>query len=230
MNTSVSRFAVAMKSVRGGLLTIVSLAWLATPSQAASVAYFLDTANVPGLPDGINYMQVTISDGLDGAIDFHVEMLPALQSRAGPRVTIKAFAFNFDSSITLTSANIVGLPSSFKVQQAPARRMDGFGVFDVRLLGKGSQCNDSLSFSIVGIDGDSPSHYVDLSTGKAHNGNSLFAAHVIGLASTKGGAAAAFIGGGPEVPLPATAWLFLTGLAGALARTRRRGGDASRDT
>ena len=38
----------------------------------------------------------------------------------------------------------------------------------------------TLTFSITGVDGDTPDDYANLSTGNAAQGNSFFAAHVAG--------------------------------------------------
>lgn len=202
-------------------------------AQAASVSYFLNQSNVAGLPDGENYIQVTIADGAGGAIDFSVEPLQALLDRARPNFDIRAFAFNVADDISLKAANITGLPDNFHAHGTT--RMDGFGRFDMSLLGTGPERSTSLQFSIVGIDGDTPLSYVELSSGKAAQGNVPFAARVRNLfreiecnpdrKCTPPAIPSAFIGGGDggdPVPLPATAWLLITAFAGVLARARRR--------
>ena len=63
-----------MKSkIAAGLLVGLSFA---SSSQAASISYFLDQSDK--LADGTNYLQVTISDGANGAIDFTVTALQPL--------------------------------------------------------------------------------------------------------------------------------------------------------
>ncbi len=214
------------------MLPVVLLA--GASAQAASVSYFLNQSNVAGLPDGENYIKVTIADGAGGAIDFSVEPLQALLDRARPNFDIRAFAFNVAEDISLKASNITGLPDNFHAHGTA--RMDGFGRFDMSLLGTGPVRSTSLQFSIVGIDGDTPSSYVELSSGKAAQGNVAFAARVRNLfreiecnpdrKCTPPAIPSAFIGGGEgggdPVPLPATAWLLIPAFAGVLARARRR--------
>ena len=54
------------------LLSLAALLVLLLPARAATVSYFLDLANE--LPDGENYLRVTISDSttVPGDIDFQV--------------------------------------------------------------------------------------------------------------------------------------------------------------
>jgi len=80
-------------------------------------------------------------------------------------------------------------------------------------------------------------HISLLSTGNASSGHAFFAAKVAGFEfcpdanpddkKSKSGRCikSAFFGGqqsAAPIPLPATAWLFMTGVAGALARARKR--------
>jgi hypothetical protein len=206
--------------------SIAALLVAAAPVQAAS--YFLDRADE--LADGINYLQVTVTDGADGAIDFTVTPLQALLDLADDDFEIRRFTFNVLGDVELDRNNFVGLPDSWK--GAGTRRMDGFGRFEYAVEGTGPVHITSLAFSIVGIDGDTPETYVDLSRDPGKEGAALFAARIRGLleegpCNDKGKCGShrinnAIIGGGSEVPLPATAWMFLTGLAGALIRARRR--------
>ncbi len=219
----------ARKTGRGFLPVLLPLIF-AVPAQAASVSYFLDQSNVLGLPDGENYIQVTIADGAGGAIDFTVEALDALLDRAKPNFDIRAFAFNVSDGFSLTSGNFTGLPDNFQARSTS--RMDGFGRFEVTLFGTGPERSTSLQFSIIGIEGDTPLSYVELSSGNAGQGNVPFAARVRNLFQeiecnpdrkcTPPAIASAFLGGGADVPLPASAWLLITAFAGVVARARRR--------
>lgn len=214
-------------------LSALSALCLAGPAQAATIAYYLDQSDNAALPDGNNYLKVTIADGVDGAIDFTVEAQPALLAQTGGYFGLRAFAFNTSYAQFLTDAEIVGLPAGFIVRDpAGLRQMNGFGKFEtvVRLLGPGA-LNTPLTFSIVGVNGDTPSDYVELSSGTAFIGHVPFAARVQYLLESSNCTERpdlckpydlAFVGGGTEVPLPAAAWMFLSGFAGLAARARRR--------
>jgi len=210
-------------------LGAVSLLWFlcTAPGYAASVSYFLDQSN--RLPDGTNYLKVTIDDeGLAGAINFHIQSLEALTGLACDKFGILKFGFNGDE---LDKSNIVGLPDGWKIKND--KKMDGFGKFENVLIGKKWSGQDPLSFSIVGIDGDSIFSYVN-----SHDaGDGVFFASFVGGVEgnrrhghgkwygddchrcTKG----AYFGGGElaPVPVPAAAWLFGSGLVGLLGLARR---------
>jgi hypothetical protein len=193
---------------------------MAGSAQAASVSYFLDQSNInisPNpLPDGINYLKVTISDGTLGNIDFKVETLAPLTSIATSGFGIDQFGFN--TGKTLTSGNFV-LPTNWT--NIGAGNMDGFGQFGYRVDANGAANRVSiLNFSITGIVGDTVYDYVNLSTGNAGQGNEYFAAHVAGFNAN--GTTSAFFGGSTPVPLPAAAWLFGSGLFGLIGLARRR--------
>ena len=218
---------------------LATLLIAATPAQAASVSYFLDQSN--RLVDGPNYLQVTIADGLDGAIDFTVEVLEPLLNIAGSNFGIQSFYFNFGAT-DFDEAEITGLPHGWKKPRLN-RRADGFGRFDVKLAGKGNARVDTLTFSIEGIDGDSVLTYAsDLSYRRASQGQQLFAAHVAGFLSEACGngynsskskgksggwngcteVTSAFFGGSTAVPLPGAAWFLGTAFVAAALRARRR--------
>lgn len=227
----------ARLALKGFTISAVSALCLAGPVQAATISYYLDQSNVAALPDGNDYLKVTIADGVDGAIDFTVEAQPALLAQTGGHFGIRAFAFNTSYAQALDDSNIVGLPAPYIVRTPVGlRQMDGFGKFEakVRFVGDGSAAwNAPLTFSIVGVNGDTPSDYVELSSGLAPEGFAPFAARVQYLLDTPNCSpdpncpwcdpyGLAFVGGGSEVPLPAAAWMFLSGLAGLAARARRR--------
>jgi hypothetical protein len=188
------------------------------PAQAASVSYFMDLSN--DLPDGTAYLQVTISDGTDGAIDFLVEVLGPLTDIAGGNFGIQKFAFNVADGFNVTAANITGLPSGWSLGNGQGQ-MSAFGSYDIVLQGKGNSRQDPLSFSITGIDGDSVLDYVALAGPNNNEGDSFFAAHVAGF-NWSPSTTSAFFGGATAVPVPATAWLLLSGIATLGWRARRR--------
>ena len=196
-------------------------------ANAAGTQYFLEHSNETGaFADGVPYLKVSISDGAAGAIDFLVETLSPLSSIADSNYGIQSFSFNFGST-GATASNIV-LPSGWSIQGgSPSQSI--FGKFDVTLTGTGSSRLDPLAFSIIGVAGDTPAGYAsELSTqGKS----SLFAAHVAGfeIEYDNGEFArqitSAKFGGSSVVPLPASAWLMLSGLGYLVAwgKRRRRG-------
>ena len=198
----------------------------ASPAQAASVSYFLDQSN--RLPDWTNdYLKVTIDDqGALGAINFTVETLDALSARACKKFGILSFGFN---GAELDKENIFDLPDGWKFKND--KKMDGFGKFENVLIGKKWDRQDPLTFSIVGIDGDSIYSYA-ASHGKSDG--VLFSAYAGGLERNKHGkwrdddchrcTKGAYFGGGEPapVPLPAAAWLFGSGLLGLIGVARRK--------
>jgi len=133
-------------------------------------------------------------------------------------------------------------------------RMDGFGLFDITMEARRRGHDDSektngkgheehgngkglghdgafnlqqpLTFSIVGVNLDDILSYVDLSTGNAPEGFSLFSARVTGL--TLGDCEigncdnSAYFGGTSAVPAPGAIWLLGTGIAGLVVRRYRR--------
>ena len=164
-----------LKPTLAAALTIGLLS--ATASQASSV-YYLDQSNK--LADGINYLQVTISDDrAPGVIDFSVKALQPLLDLAGDNFGIDKFAFNIVGGVSAEASDVDLLPAGWRARDGG--RMDGFGLFDVRLKGRGNARQDPLTFSITGVDLDTIQSYIDLSTGRAPQGFSLFAAHVSGL-------------------------------------------------
>ena len=212
-----------------------AIALLSVGAQAASV-YVLDRSDA--LPDGVSYIEVTITDGADGAVDFTVAPLGALLDRAGDSLEIRSFAFNIATGLDVTAANITGLPDKWSARRTS--RSDGFGRFDMTLYGTGPERIDSLTFSIVDVEGDSPASYANLSSGNAGEGHAFFSARVRDMVTeaecnpvgrcTTHAIPTAFVGGG-AVPLPAGGWL--AGVAAAwivpfFAR-RRRGSSSPSD-
>jgi hypothetical protein len=202
------------------------LCLLAAPSRAASVSYMLDRSN--RLDDSAPYLQVTISDGADGAVGFRVETLVSLMpSPAQRRFGIQRFALNVDPDIAAEAIDVSGLPEGWRVREG--QRMGGFGMFAIALVGNARARADILTFSITGIDGDDPLDYALSSTGQVREGPAFFAAFVGGLQHEGIGqdlgypAGAAFFGGSAVVPLPAVGWLMLPTVVATLRFARRRG-------
>ena len=112
-----------------------------------SVSYYLDQSNIDATyPDGQNFLQVTISDDVNGNIDFVVQTLAPLSSNAGTNYGIDSFGFNTPQSVSL--ANISG-PAGWTLQTT--QNQDGFGNFTDVVNTTGQNRADPLMFSITGI-------------------------------------------------------------------------------
>lgn len=74
------------------LFTSLLLAILSGGACAATVSYVLDQSNA--LPDGVDYLTVTISDNVQGQLDFWVDSQSPLTDIAGDNFGIQKFAFN----------------------------------------------------------------------------------------------------------------------------------------
>lgn len=196
------------------------LALIATQANAATISYYLDKSNA--LADGINYAQVTISDGMAGNIDFSVEVLTsAFSVSPGSNFGMQAFSFNYDNALTVSSSNIVSIdPTSWTISQN-SNAGGGFGKSDFALSGTGSSRTELLSFSISGVTGDTVYDYAIGSTLNPSSGE-FFAAHIAGFDLTDGVTGAKFAGSTPAVPVPAAIWLFGSGLLGLVAVSRRK--------
>ncbi len=247
-----------MLKFKVGAALLVGLLF-ATASQAGSISYFLDQSNK--LADGINYLKVTISDeGKAGSINFTVQALQPLIDLAGENFGIQMFAFNIVGGVGAQAQNVSALPDNWKVRNGG--KMDGFGIFDIKMLAKSGGHDDSdkkkngnghetrgngngfghsgglnvqqpLTFSITGVKLDDLLSYVDLSTGRAPQGFSLFSARVTGLilgdcggGKDKDGGkcktTSAYFGGTTAVPAPPAVWLLGTAVAGLVVRRFRR--------
>lgn len=230
-----------MRSFKQFAAAAVIGAFVAAPVQAASVSYYLTNSDI--LPDGQNYLQVTISDGLDGAIDFTVQALAPLLEIAGPNFGIYKFAFNVVPGINSPVGAIRDLPLPGWAK-GPQGDMGAFGRYDrrVRTTSFRAPVADTLTFSIVGVSLDSVISYVDLAVNSTE-GPSFFAAGVQGLdlggvcgptsgvsalrsVSSGGGSSCvttkAFFGGVQAVPAPPALWLLATGVAAVAARRFRQ--------
>ncbi len=209
-----------MKS-RNLLATLAIGAVFSGNLAAAPITASLDQSDL--LDDGVSYLQVTVAEGIDGAIDFTIQVLGPLREFAGSRFGIQSFALNVVRGGNAEAASVTNLPSGWTVRDQ--YRMGGFGYFDVKLYGGGSSVLNTLTFSISGIDGDRPEDYAVLSTGLAADGHQFFSARVAEL--DLGGCGAkctisAYVGGSSAVPLPAAGWLALTAAAAAATRARKR--------
>jgi len=203
------------------LLAVFSTA----PAFGASVSYFLDQSN--DLTDGTNYLQVTISDGIGGLIDFSVETLAPLNSIAGTNFGIQAFDFNTTLATLPADSALVNLPTGWTGNVAPPPNTgDGFGQFEFEVSDGGSNRQTTLTFS-VDVAGDTINDYYELSSGTAGQGNVQYAAHVAGFTTQScisGPCTSAWFGGGAPVPEADTYAMLLAGLGlvGFAARRKLR--------
>lgn len=210
----------AALSLLGGLLHV-------NAADAASLSYVMERSD--RLEGGPAYLQVTVADGADGAIDFTVESLPALLERGGRSPEIRAFAFNVAPGLAVRPTNVAGLPDGWSARGSA--RLDGFGRFDLAILRSGPERDTTLHFSIVGVDGDSPESYALASSDVPAGDAALFAARVRDLIGpvdcdperkcTPLSIPTAFVATS-AVPVRAAAWLGLTAVAAAAGFTRRR--------
>lgn len=204
-------------------LFVLPLALIGTQASAATISYYLDQSN--DLPDGINYAQVTISDGIGGNIDFSVAVLSsAFSVSSGANFGMQGFSFNYVNSLTIDSSNIIHIdPASWTISQK-ANAGGGFGKFDFALNGLGSTRTELLTFSITGVAGDTVSDYA-IGSGLNPSSGDFFAAHIAGFDATSSCGdctSAQFAGSTPVVPVPAAVWLFGSGLLGLVGVARRK--------
>lgn len=186
---------------------LLALLVASLPAYGASVSYFLDQANV--MPDGIDYLRVSISELSGGGVDFMVEPLAPLSGVAGPNFGVQEFGFNVNPGVSTSGMQILGLPATWNVRTGDRQKMSIFGRFDFGVWGDGMSRQDPLSFSVTGLS--------------LSNIEPFFAAHVADFDGPSTISSAYFGGGAPDpVPLPGAAWLFASGLLGVLAAARGR--------
>lgn len=180
------------------------------PAHAASVSYLMDQSNA--LSDDENYLQVTIDDeGNPGEINFTVDAFESVLTPGG-NFGIQLFGFNGPD----LSGATLELPSGWSY--VGSRNISEFGVFQNVISGTGGSRQDPLAFSIGGVGGDTIASYA-----ASHAGGEFFAAHVADFTNF-GTTTSAFFAGSPAspVPLPATVWLFGSGLLGLVGVARRK--------
>jgi hypothetical protein len=184
-------------------------------ANAASVSYFIDQSN--DLPDNVNYLQVTISDGLAGNIDFSVALLAGAFPAPLPNFGVQAFFFNYDQSLSVDMTNIINFdPASWGISE-DQNAGGGIGKFQFEVVATGSTRTSLLTFSIAGVTGDTVNSYAMGNPGAAGS-DEFFAAHAAnndGPGKSKisrfASSTVAFI---LPVPIPAAAYLFGSALLG----------------
>ena len=223
------------------VLSLIAAGVLVSGQASASMlSFFLNQSNYTPpaghpnlLPDGTNYLRLTIWDGSDavgktfngytataGDVVFELQTLPAISQYQNGKYGLDEFAF--DTTLTLSqfkTSSFKGLPNNWTVGIG-GQNADGFGNFElVPNISKGgaNSVSDPLFFAISGISGDSTGTYEVPASGNAGQGSFDFAAHIIGFSLPgDAGTTSAWFGGNvpAPVPLPAAAWLLLSGLAG----------------
>jgi hypothetical protein len=212
-------------------LALTAAVLLSEQAGAAMLQLFLTASNTnPPFPNGNDYLQLTILDGANAAgvqistgsgtytatssdVVFEIAAASGLTPFEGTKFGLDEFAFN--TSIkplsTYQSGNFQ-LPSGWSVLMG--KNADGYGMFNLLPSGSGANTTQNpLVFAITGITADSISTYEVPSTKNAGQGNQDFAAHVINISDPNSpGTSSSWFGGTP-VPLPATDWLLLSGLA-----------------
>ena len=169
------------------------------------------------------YLQVTIADGADGAIDFTVQVLDAADRCSPPRISASSH-----SRSTLIpggdaeGASVGNLPVGWITRDH--YRMSEFGFFDIKLYGGGNSRLQTLTFSILGIDGDTPAGLRCPVHGQCAGWplpSSRRAWPTFSCPNARRRCpTSAFFAGNAPVPLPGAAWLFATGAAAVVARAR----------
>ncbi len=201
-------------------ISVAILGFSAFSANAASVSYFLDQSNA--LPNGTDYLKVTISDGAGGDIDFRVDVLTGNFPSPGSNFGMENFSFNFDNSLTVTTGNIVNIdPSTWTITENQ-NAGGGFGKFEFQLNGTGNTRTELLTFTITGVTGDTLASYAMGSTLNPP-ATEFFAAHVADFDDGNGNTSGQFAGSTlVPVPLPAALWLFGAGLMGMASVGRRK--------
>ena len=182
-------------------LSVLPLAFTGIQVNGATISYYLDQPNV--LLDGVNYVQVTISDSTTtiGNIDFRVEVRDSVFTVSGSNFGMQNFSFNYDPSLSVDASNIIDIDSLGWTVSEGANTGGGFGKFGFQLSGNGRSRTELLSFSISGVDEDTIYSYA---MGSTLNPAAIdfFAAHIAGFGAKNGVTSAKFAGSTLVIPVP----------------------------
>lgn len=222
------------KKLYGALVGMMVGLAVSGSAAASSVSYYMNESNKPSLfPSGSDYLQVTISDAIaDDKIYFTVTPLSDLTSITGSNVKIDKFMFN-GSALAKSNIDITSAGWKIKNNKSDPHK---FGPFSNGLVKKKGMSLLPLVFS---IDADSDS--VDSYAKPYAGGDTFFAARVGGFkigcngngsggeieGSRKcGRTTRAYFAGSSlvppsAVPVPAAAWLFVSGLLSMVGVSRR---------
>lgn len=185
-----------------------------TSAWAGTTVYYLDQSNAPSaLPDGTDYLKITITSNVAGTATFDVS--PIYNFTQGQNFGLQSFGFNYSGPGSLTSISFSGLASGWGITQGTAQ--DGFGKYDFVLGTSGSGRLSPLDFTVTGLGGDTTDqtlgYFAKLSTGAGSQGNQYFVAHLSGF--TAGSTSSTYFAGTTLAPAPepATYGMLLGGLA-----------------
>ena len=197
------------------LASTVAIMWaLSLPAHAITFLLGETTANSLTPPPFASVTLVQNGSNVDVTVQLctagnpHCAAVPALAGQL-----LEEFGFNIADGSTFSPADIVGEPSNFDVNTSA--NLSQFGTFDYSLFKSGGNNSDGVNPLIFTVENALISDLTtDVSGGGQAFAGTLFAVKV----SSSGGGS--FVGLAP-VPLPASAWLFLSAI-GALVALRRR--------
>ena len=226
-----------MKTLITTLFATAILA-LSFNASAATVNYAIDKSNEASMTQGITYVEVIISDDLVtvGDINFYIEVNNlAFDIVDSENFGMQNFSFNYDTTSNaagITGLNIVDLAPAWTTSYN-ANAGGDWGKFELQFDGNGSSRTSVLQFTITGIEDDT---IYDYAIGSILNPSSgeFFATHIAGFGGYDGFSSAQFAGSSecdgicdrgldpPAVPIPASAWLMMSGLIGLVGVGRRK--------
>ncbi len=202
---------------------LLALSALPALANAATVSYYLDQSNQ--LPNGTDYLEVTLADGAaSNTVDVRVDSLAPLSGIAGTRFGIQKFAFDLKSGVSATGVGISGLLEPWWVMPIGKIKMHRFGHFDFGLRGTGDSRQNSLRFTVTGLGlGDILPYFTAQVAGFQFGGETIDGSGSESWWSGMGIDEAYFcrVPVAP-VPLPAALWLMIGGLAALTGIARRR--------
>lgn len=202
-----------------GLAAILALMAAPTNSALANTAtFYLNQSNIESvLPDGHDYLKVTITSTTAGNATFDVAPLYAFNQ--GSNFGLQSFGFNYGGSNTITADNFSGLAAGWSIDLPPPSGQDGFGKFDFIAQSSGANRLSLLNFTVTGLGGatsaETLGYFAKLSSGNTGQGNQYFAAHLTGFTTNDANVSSGYFAGSAVAPVPEPE-TYATLLAGLL--------------